>query len=156
MTTPASTPTYSGLSFGQAVRSAFANYANFTGRATRSEFWYFFLFTTLIGFVLTVASAVSFGFAIGPTLADSTRYVEPDMVGMVFLWVSLALTFAFALALIIPSFSVTIRRLHDAGYSGWLWLLNFIPSVGSVVLLVFMCLQSSPVDNQWGLAPVKR
>jgi uncharacterized membrane protein YhaH (DUF805 family) len=57
-----------------------------------------------------------------------------------------------ALALIIPSLAVTVRRLHDAGHSGWWWLITFIP-FGGIVLLIFALQDSQPGDNQWGPNP---
>lgn len=58
------------------------------------------------------------------------------------------------LALIVPNISVTVRRLHDAGYSGWFYLLNFVPYVGGIILFIFTLLPSAP-PNQWGTGPDK-
>ncbi len=66
-------------------------------------------------------------------------------LGMTPLWI-------FALALIIPSLAVTVRRLHDTNRSGWWYLITFVP-LGGIVLLVFMCLDSEPGSNKWGPNP---
>lgn len=130
-------PTYSGLSMGQAIRSVFSKYASASGRATRSEYWFFALFnflviggTLLIGFLFSGAGS--------------------DALGMLF-----GLIYAiFILAVLVPSITVSIRRLHDAGYSGWLYLLNLIPYAGALVIFVFMLLPSDTRDNRWGQAPI--
>lgn len=63
------------------------------------------------------------------------------------------LIFVWAIAVLLPSIAVTVRRLHDAGYSGWIYLLGLVPYVGGLVLFIFALLSSQPVDNKWGKAP---
>ena len=91
------------MSFGEAIKACFQKYATFSGRARRSEYWYFYLFSFLV--VLVLDCVPSFG----------------------------ALSSIFAVAIIIPSLAVTVRRFHDIGKSGWNFLLFVIPVV------VFSC-----------------
>lgn len=108
-------------------------YATFTGRAQRAEYWFFVLFYILI--------------FIGLTLIDSvTGTLNP--------WYGFGLLGGlFALAMLIPSIAVGVRRLHDTGRSGWWMLIMFIPLVGAIILLVFYVLDSAPGDNAYGPNP---
>lgn len=113
-------------------------YATFTGRASRSEFWWFMLFGIVIGLVLR------FTFPIDDTLLTSddvpmTNYIANVIVSLAFL---------------LPNIGVMVRRLHDTGRSGWWWLLNFVPCVGLIVLIVFWCGESEE-DNVYGPRPTK-
>ena len=102
-------------------------YAVFTGRAHRTEYWMFFLFACIISFVLGVIAAF-----------------VPDLS---------LLYFIFALGIMIPSIAVFFRRLHDTGRSGWWWLIGLIPLIGAIVLLVFLVQDSQPGENQYGPNP---
>lgn len=100
------------------------NYATFEGRARRAEFWWFWLANVIVFVVLTIlATAISNVF-----------------------WVLYAL---YAVAMIVPSIAVAVRRLHDTGKTGWLLLIGLIP-FGGLVLLVFYLLDSTPGTNQYG------
>jgi len=105
-------------------------YAQFDGRATRSEYWYFTLFF-MIGYILL--------FIIDAFLMQMTGLPLP------------ILTLIFALGLVIPSIAVAIRRLHDIGKSGWWYLLAIVPIV-SLVLIAFFVMDSKE-DNQYGPNP---
>lgn len=108
-------------------------YAVFSGRARRKEYWYFHLFNILVAFFVGVLDVV-FG-TFDPELALgylSTIYV---------------------FTILIPTIAVAIRRLHDIGRSAWWLLLVFIPLIGSVVLFIFMLLDSNPGHNQYGDNP---
>lgn len=119
-------------------------YADFEGRASRSEYWWFVLsevlwllmIWVLLGFVV---ACMMHDFSVGPGIATA-------------LGILLLLLFLAGLALVVPAIAVTVRRLHDAGYSGWFYLLNFVPYVGGIILFVFMVLPSAP-PNQWGRGP---
>lgn len=118
------------VTFGEAIqRGLVENYCNFTGRASRSEYWWFYLFTALVGMV---AGGISAPF--GETFSE-------------------IFTYAVALVLFLPSFGITFRRLHDIGKSGWWWLLGFIPLVGAIILIVWFCRQSQEGDNEYGPEP---
>lgn len=108
-------------------------FAEFNGRARRKEYWMFTLFNILIFLVLEV---------LGIALMKSG-------VGVIFF----ALLGLYALAVIIPSLAVGVRRLHDTGKSGWFILLGLIPIVGPVILLVFMVMDSTPEPNEYGPNP---
>lgn len=122
-------------------KAVFENYTNFTGRARRSEYWYFNLFNFLIIvplFVVFIAFTESGG--------------GLDYISII----ALVAIFIVGILLIIPSLAVTVRRLHDTGKSGWWYLIGVIPLVsyiGSIVLLVFYCMDSEPHTNKWGPNP---
>ncbi|CDG87380.1 DUF805 domain-containing protein [Xenorhabdus bovienii] len=104
------------------------NYANFSGRARRKEYWMFTLFNYIAIIVLCVL-----GSAISETLG----------VGLLGI---------YAIVIFIPSLAVMIRRLHDTNRSGWWFLLAFVPIL-SIALLVFFCLEGSKGDNDFGANP---
>ena len=101
-------------------------YTKFDGRAGRAEFWWFVLANLVVFVALAILIAVSNIFII--------------------------LYFGYALALIVPSIAVAIRRLHDTNKSGW-WLLIGIIPFGGLVLLVFYILEGTPGPNDHGVAP---
>lgn len=113
------------------------NYAVFSGRATRKEYWMFVLFNFIFGLVaylidlgiglLTFAVFGFFGFGL--------------------------LYFLYTLAVLVPSLAVSVRRLHDVGKSGWYLLINLIPIVGPIWFLVLLCIDSQPGDNIHGPNP---
>ena len=109
------------------------NYAVFNGRAQRSEYWFFALFNILANIGLFLIDGV-----LG-TLNPETGF---GLLGGIYM-----------LAIIIPGIAVTIRRLHDTNRSGWWSLIVFIPVVGVIALLVFMILDSTPGDNEYGSNP---
>ena len=128
-------------SFGQAFRRFWMKYADFTGRASRSEYWWWMLAMAVISLVL---EAVLFAVVI-PTMnasADGSTAISP---GFVFGFI---LVLAWSLGAFIPSLALLWRRLHDAGFSGAWWLLAFIP-FGSIVVLVFTFLPSNPAGARF-------
>jgi uncharacterized membrane protein YhaH (DUF805 family) len=112
---------------------AFRNYATFTGRARRSEYWYFVLFN-LIATVL----CMGVDNALGTT-------IDPLPYGYIY--------YLYNLAVIVPSLSIGTRRLHDVGKSGWMILIALIPLVGAIWLLVLFCTDSNFGTNQYGPNP---
>lgn len=126
-----------GISFANAIRRAWKKYAAFDGRASLSEYWWFTLFTALI----SLGGYVVFWIAIGIAFATGGVGIAlAVLVGIAYL--------GLGIALIIPSIAITIRRLHDAGYSGLLFLLALVP-FGSIVIIVFTLLPSSPSGIQY-------
>lgn len=113
------------MNFVEAVKSCLSQYATFRGRARRSEFWYFFLFTILVNIP---AAAVDYA-------TDTT------ITG-----------FVVSILLFLPSFAVGARRLHDTGRSGWWQLLLLVPIVGFIVLLVWWATDSHG-PNKYGPNP---
>ena len=112
---------------------ALRKYATFEGRARRKEYWFFMLFNFL---AVVILSVVDMGIG---------TFNEKAEIGL--------LSGVYLLAVLIPSIAVTVRRLHDTDRSGWWILLNFIPVVGSVVILVFAILDSQPGGNRFGPNP---
>ena len=102
-------------------------YADFTGRASKTEYWMFILFYTLIYIVLI---AIDYATGMG------------------------VLSLIFSLALLVPSVSVATRRLHDIDRSGWWQLIVLIPLIGIIVILVFMAQDSDPDANRYGDKPI--
>lgn len=110
---------------------ALRKYAVFTGRATRKEYWMFFLINTAISIILLFLDNVT-----------GTYSVELGMG---------VLSGIYALILIVPSISIAVRRLHDSGKSGWWLLILFIPLIGLIAWLVFMTLPSDEGANKYGI-----
>ncbi|QGN57388.1 DUF805 domain-containing protein [Nostocoides sp. HKS02] len=113
------------MSFADSVRSALTQYATFTGRARRSEYWWFQLF--VLG-VYAVAAIIDVA-------------VHSQVVAFVAL-----------VALLLPSIAVSVRRLHDTNRSGWWYLISLIP-FGGIVLLVFFVQDSAQSPNAHGISP---
>lgn len=124
-------------------------YATFTGRARRLEYWAFVLFVALGALMAQLLDAI-FGFG------SITTPVYSNIWGSSFGFYAKAgwLTFTFDLAVLIPAFSVAVRRLHDGNHSGWLLLWMLLPLFGWVVLLVLYCLKGTPGPNRFGLDPL--
>ena len=114
-------------------------YAKFDGRASRSEFWYFALFSFIGSFIFGLIDVLIVNPMLGAT---------PGQIGQ-----GGILQFIFALVLMVPSIALAVRRLHDIGKSGWWYLIVFIPIVGVLVLLYFFVLDSQPGSNQYGPNP---
>ena len=125
-------------------RAVIADYSNFNGRARRREFWAFWLFYILGMFAL-------FGFGILVDLAINGFETNADRTPMGV--IGFIPVLAFFSGLILPSIALVVRRVHDAGQSGWFALLCFIPPIGSVALLVFGFIPSQVGDNPWGPVP---
>lgn len=119
----------------------FRRYADFSGRSRRKEYWMYqlFLLIVFVGLFLLMG-----GFA---SLESSEGGVFGGIFGILF--------FVGILATIIPTLAVTVRRLHDQDKSGWWWLIQLIP-LGGFVLLVFMFLDGTAGENQYGPDPKNR
>ena len=113
------------MSFMDAVKSVLSNYVGFSGRARRSEFWWYVLFLVIVDVVAAVLNN-----ALGTTLVST-------LVG---------------LALLLPNLAVGARRLHDVGRTGW-WQLIALTLIGIIVLIVFWVGDSQPGDNKYGPNP---
>lgn len=119
------------MDFQTAVRTVLQhNYANFTGRAQRSQYWWFALFSFVGSIILNVIDAALFG-------ANAT-----------------ILSLLWSLALLIPSIAVGVRRLHDLDKSGWWLLLALIPLIGALVLIYWFVQRGTEGDNQYGADPL--
>lgn len=130
------------MSFVTAVKTCIRKYADFTGRARRSEYWWFYLAYVLA--VLAVAIVGGVLTAVAGAVSESASGVVGTLVGVVYGLV--------ALGLILPTLAVGARRLHDTGRSGW-WLLIGLVPLGGIVLLVFWVTDSTPGTNRFGPSP---
>lgn len=114
------------MDFMTAVKHVFANFANFQGRARRSEYWWFYLFTIICNVVASIVDN-----AIGIPI----------------------LSIVVLLGLIIPSLAVTIRRMHDTGRSGWWIFIILIPLVGIILYIYWFVQRGTVGPNEWGADP---
>jgi uncharacterized membrane protein YhaH (DUF805 family) len=116
-------------------------YFDFEGRSRRKEFWMFTLFYILIMLLPIVM------LGIGAAASDGSDEMSPLLA------LGIALIGFIILGCLIPSIAVQVRRFHDQDKSGWLVLLNLIPSIGGLIVLVFMCLEGTRGPNQYGPDP---
>jgi len=141
---PREQPLY-GATMMQAVKRFFTKYAVFTGRASRSEFWWVYLAMTIVSTAVAVLMFIAIGAVAASTdfaALDDPAVMETAGMGLFGIAaVFYAILAAFGLAILVPSIAVTVRRLHDAGFSGWWYLINFVPG-GSLVVLVFTIMPS--------------
>ncbi|NYD67187.1 DUF805 domain-containing protein [Agromyces atrinae] len=138
-TAPLSAPLY-GASFGQAFTRFFKKYATFSGRASRSEFWWWFLANFIISGVLYgVAGATG-----GVTVLTNASGIPEIVYGAGFLPYSL-----WVLATIVPWLALAWRRLHDTNKSGAFYFLGLIPFVGGIIVLIFFLLPSDPAGARF-------
>ena len=104
----------------------FKNYANFSGRASRAEYWWVFLANILISLLLSYVDEI-----IGIPIISSL----------------------FSLLLLIPGLAVAVRRMHDIGKSGWALLVGLIPIVGIIILIVWLATEGEHGENEYGPVP---
>lgn len=137
------------MSFGQSIKYCFNNYATFDGRASRSEFWWFYLFTVIVSGIPYFIGAI-FMAAGAPANVYADANGPLVLIGALFYIIGGII----ALATIIPLLAVGCRRLHDRGTSGWLQLLLLVPCA-NIVLLVFWALEGTPGANAYGEGPAR-
>lgn len=118
----------------------FKKYADFSGRARRMEYWMFNLFNIII---LTVLFILMFAFVDGQTQQFTTMSAIFGIILVI-----------YCLGTILPNIAVTVRRLHDTDRSGAWFFINFVPYIGGLVLLIFMCLNGTPGSNRFGEDPL--
>ncbi len=117
-------------------KAVFENYANFSGRARRSEYWYFILFNIILFVPLYII--VIFGAA---NENDGVTMLGFSLMALIFI------------GLFIPWLAVVVRRLHDINKSGWNYFVRLIPIVGPIILLVWLCTEGSAFRNNYGEDP---
>ncbi len=122
------------MTFGQAIASGFKKYSKFHGRSTRSEYWWWVLFTTLVGFGLGLVRQI----------------LGPQTGGGIGLQIVAAI---FNLGTLVPSICVTARRLHDTGRSAY-WMLLSITVIGLIPLIIWYATPGKPGKNQYGRNPL--
>ncbi|WP_431245655.1 DUF805 domain-containing protein [Leifsonia xyli] len=135
-----------GATFAQAIRRFFAKYADFTGRASRSEYWWWVLFSVLIGIGIELLSLV---FALPGSHVDQQGSFSPGPL----VALPAMLGIAWAIGTIVPGLALVWRRLHDANLAGPLFFLVFIPFFGGIVLLVLTLLPSQPGGARFDRPP---
>lgn len=145
-----------GATFGQAIQRFFKQYANFNGRASRSEYWWVALFVflvTLIPGLLYILSLVMIG--------ESTDYDEYTGYSSGFTGGSIALLiisglllFVVGIGLLVPQLALGWRRLHDANYPGPLYLLNLVPYVGWIIAYIFALMPSKAQGRRFQVPTV--
>ncbi|MDE5744473.1 MAG: DUF805 domain-containing protein [Paramuribaculum sp.] len=123
------TPPVAPLTFQDAVARVFSKYAQFSGRASRAEFWWFMLFCFIVNAALGILYAI--------TKWGIFNYID---------WV-------FGLVIFIPVLAVSWRRLHDIGKGGGWWFINFVPIVGSIIFIIWCAQPSEPAANRFGEVP---
>jgi uncharacterized membrane protein YhaH (DUF805 family) len=122
------------MGFQEAIRSVFSKYVTISGRAARSEYWWWILFLILAGIVLGILDGLFFGFG-----ENSTQLLAP----------------LFSLATLLPTICVAGRRLHDRDMSAWWLLLGLIPILGALVLLFFYVQKGTDGPNRFGPDPLR-
>jgi uncharacterized membrane protein YhaH (DUF805 family) len=143
-----------GATFRQAIKRFFKNYAKFSGRASRSEFWYAMLFVFLVMLIpgiLSAIGAVQTLTALTSSIDPATGQVSSAAVGggSILSTVGGILSGLFGLALVIPCLAISWRRLHDANFAGPFWFLYFIPFVGWIIVLVLEVMPSKPEGQRF-------
>ena len=121
------------MGFADAVNNTIMyNYGNFTGRASRSEYWFFILFVWIFDMITTFADTIIFG--------------TPAAEWGPLFWIG-------TLVLIVPLLSIEVRRLHDTGRSGWWILIGIIPCIGLIALIVWCVQEGDAHVNAYGDVP---
>ena len=123
------------MNMKESVVSVLTNWKNFSGRASRSEFWYFVLASAILG---AIVGAIEFATGL-------VSIEDPNATG--------PLSAILNLLLAIPTIAVTSRRLQDYGYSGW-WQLSYITVIGIFVVLIWCMLPAKEDENDWGKNPL--
>jgi uncharacterized membrane protein YhaH (DUF805 family) len=124
------------VNFGQAIGSGFKKYVDFNGRASRSEYWFFFLFLFL----------VSLPFSIMESIMQANGSSDGAGAFTLVLWM-------ISLATFLPSLAIFVRRLHDVDRSGW-WCFIILTIVGVIPLLIWLCRAGAPGPNRFGGNPL--
>lgn len=120
----------------KAYLNAFKNYAKFSGRTSRKDFWLFTLINTLVNYALTylgalVGATISYNIGISP--------IEYSILAGI-----------YSLIVFIPSLAIMVRRMHDINKSGWMILVSLIPLAGFIWLLVLLCKKGNEGANNYG------
>lgn len=134
------------MDFQTAVKTCLSNYATFTGRAARPEFWWFVLFGIIVHVIANMIDRILFGGTAVHTYAGGmsmSMYYHPRFLGSI-----------ASLVLLLPNLAAGARRLHDTGKSAWLLLLVLVPVIGWLALLYFYVQPGDAGANTFGPPPV--
>ena len=118
------------MQFQEAIQSGFRNYVGFSGRAARSEYWYWVLFAVLVAIVSGILDGAIFPYAIPQPFSAIT-----------------------SLVLLLPGIAVSVRRLHDLDRTGW-WILISLTIIGIILLIVWFCMKGTGGPNRFGPDPL--
>ncbi len=138
------------MDFVPAIKSGFKNCFKFTGRASRSEYWFFYLFFVLSLMAVLMVSMLLGGLLRGAAPESTANDTGAAIMASVF---AIAMLLYF-LAMFFPILSLIVRRLHDSDKSAWFILLYFVP-FGGIVMFVFFCLPGTRGPNQFGEDPLR-
>jgi uncharacterized membrane protein YhaH (DUF805 family) len=128
------------MTFIEAVETCMIKkWSTISGRASRSEYWWFTLFITLAGFAIGIVCVL---LAVAMAAYENYAVLFGAMLGL--------LGIMFTVAILPPSICVSVRRLHDIGRSGWWYLINAVPYIGGIVFFIFTLLPSQPEENEYG------
>lgn len=127
-----------GASLKQAVERFFKKYATFSGRASRSEYWWWALVSFIVGMIINIITSTGM-----TTTTSGAATVGPSAV------VGIILAVVWGLATIVPSLALLARRLHDVNLSAWLILVVLVPFLGGLALLVMTILPSNPAGQRF-------
>ena len=133
---PLDQPLY-GATLGQAFSRFWKKYATFSGRASRSEFWWVALISAVLGILFYVIELAAAGWNPTAATADVT---DPGDI----------LNYIWSLATLVPSLALSVRRLHDVDRSGWWVLLGLVPVVGWIILIVWNASAAKPAGRRFG------
>lgn len=136
------------MSMIESIRSVLSKYADFNGRASRSEFWWYYLAYMVVVFTLYLLAVI-------PTAAMSASdpYATESQELPAFAVVAMLLLFAVVVGFLLPTIAVVVRRLHDTDRSGFYYFMSFIPFVGGIIMLVFLAGSGTPGPNRFGPDP---
>ncbi len=140
------------MSFMDSIKTCFGKYATFSGRASRSEFWWFMLFIFVMQILLGFVDTAVFGPR--EVMMVSSEAAMDTGMSFDFSYKPQPITGLFLLAVLLPNLAVGARRLHDGGRTGWWWLIGLIPMIGLIVLLIFFIPKGNEGDNKYGPDPV--
>ncbi|WP_458782296.1 DUF805 domain-containing protein [Arthrobacter sp. D3-16] len=135
---------YYGAPFPAAVKRFFKKYATFSGRASRSEYWWWVLVSVAVSIILNIL--VGAGAAATTTASSLSSTPAAPGPGAIFGTILLVI---WGLATLVPSLALSVRRLHDANFSGWMLLLGLVPFLGAIALFVFMVLPANPAGQRF-------
>ena len=128
------------MTFGEAIKTVFSKYAVFKGRARRSEFWYWYLFTVIIGIAISIVM----------NIATAGTAASGDMNAILAAQAPfLAVSGLVSLVFFIPTIAVTVRRLHDTNRSGGWWWIQLVPFAGLIIIIVFAALPKVDAGNRF-------
>ena len=125
------------MNFSQAIQSVFSKATKIEGRAPRSEYWYWVLFTFIVQM-----------FTIMPVILVAMMIPQRDVWAILPFLIAAGSIWVF---LWITRITVTVRRYHDQGLSGWMFFIGVVPVIGGLLEIIFMLQPSQPGSNKFGV-----